>query len=47
MMENTMSVKEYIMKSSEKKGRKPEIRPEESESNLELIVNYLSLIIEN
>lgn len=46
-MENTMSVKEYIIKSSEKKGRKPEIRPDESDSNLERIVNYMSLIIEN
>ena len=46
-MENTMSVKEYIMKSLEKKGRKPEIRPDESDSNLEIIVNYLSLITEN
>lgn len=47
MMENTMSVKEYIMKSLERKEKMPETGQDLSDSDLELIVNYLSLILEN
>ena len=46
-MENTMSVKEYIMKSLERKEKRPEIWQDLDDSDLEIIVNYLSLILDN